>query len=216
VVEGNYYLGAAMCIAILIIICVMGKYLAISVPFLAVILWAVQLYYLRTSRQVRLLDIDAKAPLYSQFMETVAGISVIRTMNWQNQFQSWCEELLNHSQKPLYMLYCIQQWLKLILDLIVMAMAVIIVATATALRDRISPGAAGVALTLVLMFNEYLTNTIQTWTLTEISIGAVARIQRFAPDPPSEERHMCDPSPPRHEWRLVGAIRFEDITASYR
>lgn len=204
-----------MCIVILIIICVMGKYLAISVPFLAAVLWAVQLYYLRTSRQVRLLDIDAKAPLYSQFMETVSGISIIRTMKWQTQFQNWCEELLNHSQKPFYMLYCIQQWLKLILDLIVMTMAVIIVATATALRDQISPGAAGVALTLVLMFNEYLTNTIQTWTLTEISIGAVARIQRFATDTPSEERHMCDSAPPRHEWPLEGAIRFENVIAGY-
>lgn len=80
------------------------------------------------------------------------------------------------------MLYCIQQWLKLILDLVVMAMAVIIVATATGLKDHISPGAAGVALTLVLLFNDNLTITIQFWTLTEISIGAVGRIKRFAED----------------------------------
>lgn len=114
------------------------------------------------------------------------------------------------------MLYCIQQWLKLILDLVVMAMAVIIVATATGLKDHISPGAAGVALTLVLLFNDNLTIMIQFWTLTEISIGAVGRIQRFAEDTPSENRPTSDPAPPSYEWPLQGAIRFEDVTACYR
>ena len=51
-----------MCIVILVIICVMGKYFAVAIPVIAIILWGVQLYYLRTSRQVRLLDIEAKAP----------------------------------------------------------------------------------------------------------------------------------------------------------
>ncbi|KAH8689094.1 putative multidrug resistance-associated protein [Talaromyces proteolyticus] len=211
----NFTSGVAMCIVILVFICVMGKYFAITIPFLVAILWAVQLYYLRTSRQVRLLDIEAKAPLYSQFMETVAGVSVIRTMNWHAQFQSQCEDLLNRSQKPLYMLYCIQQWLKLVLDLIVMAMAVIIVTTATLLNGQISPGAIGVALTLVLMFNENLTNMIQSWTLTEISIGAVARIQRFATDTPSEKRLVCNPAPSCHEWPSKGAVQFANVTASY-
>lgn len=205
-----------MCIVILVIICVVGKYFAVAIPVIAIILWGVQLYYLRTSRQVRLLDIEAKAPLYSQFMETESGVSVIRLMKWQARFRGQCEEILDYSQKPLYMLYCIQQWLKLVLDLIVMAMAVVIVATATGLKNHISPGAAGVALTLVLLFNTDLTNTIQFWTLTEISIGAVARIKQFAEDTPSESRLDCDPAPPSHEWPLQGAIRFEDVTASYR
>ncbi|KAI7970770.1 hypothetical protein EIK77_007950, partial [Talaromyces pinophilus] len=211
----NFTEGAAMCIVILVIICVMGKYFAVAIPVIAIILWGVQLYYLRTSRQVRLLDIEAKAPLYSQFMETESGVSVVRLMRWQTRFRSQCEEFLDYSQKPLYMLYCIQQWLKLILDLVVMAMAVVIVATATGLKDHISPGAAGVALTLVLLFNDNLTHTIQFWTLTEISIGAVARIQRFAEDTPSEGRPTCDPAPPSHEWPLQGAISFEDVTACY-
>lgn len=97
-----------MCMFILVNICVMGKYFAIAIPFLAATLWTVQLYYLRTSRQGRLLDIEAKAPLYSQFLEIVSGVSIIRTMNWHTHFQSQCEDLLNRSQKPLYMLYCIQ------------------------------------------------------------------------------------------------------------
>ncbi|KAL1981835.1 hypothetical protein VTN96DRAFT_2080 [Rasamsonia emersonii] len=74
----NFVEGTFSCFVKLIILCAVGKYLAVCVPFLAVVLSFVQLYYLRTSRQVRLLDIEAKAPLYTHFLETVRGISTVR------------------------------------------------------------------------------------------------------------------------------------------
>lgn len=38
-------------------------FFAISYPFLAALLYIVQKFYLRTSRQLRLLDLEAKSPL---------------------------------------------------------------------------------------------------------------------------------------------------------
>ncbi|KAH7206067.1 hypothetical protein DER44DRAFT_809931 [Fusarium oxysporum] len=55
-----------------------SAYLAISYPFLAVLLYSVQRFYLRTSRQLRLLDLEAKSPLYTHFMDTVRGITTLR------------------------------------------------------------------------------------------------------------------------------------------
>lgn len=40
-----------------------SAYLAISYPFIAVVLYAIQKFYLRTSRQLRLLDLETKSPL---------------------------------------------------------------------------------------------------------------------------------------------------------
>ncbi|KAM0566136.1 hypothetical protein ACHAP9_007633 [Verticillium nonalfalfae] len=40
-----------------------SPYLAISYPIFAVVLWVIQRFYLRTSRQLRLLDLEAKSPL---------------------------------------------------------------------------------------------------------------------------------------------------------
>lgn len=40
-----------------------SPYLAISYPFLAALLWLVAKFYLRTSRQMRLLDLETKSPL---------------------------------------------------------------------------------------------------------------------------------------------------------
>lgn len=38
-------------------------FFAISYPFLGALLYIVQKFYLRTSRQLRLLDLEAKSPL---------------------------------------------------------------------------------------------------------------------------------------------------------
>ena len=45
------------------VIAVSSPYLAITYPFLVLVLWVIQKFYLRTSRQLRLLDLEAKSPL---------------------------------------------------------------------------------------------------------------------------------------------------------
>lgn len=45
------------------VIAVASPYLAITYPFLIGVLFAIQLFYLRTSKQLRLLDLEAKSPL---------------------------------------------------------------------------------------------------------------------------------------------------------
>ncbi|KAI3543901.1 ABC transporter [Colletotrichum filicis] len=211
----NFASNACACIVKLMILCVMGKYLATSVPLLVGVLFFVQRYYLRTSRQVRLLDIEAKAPIYTHFLETLKGVATIRAYQWEEKFEEQATKLLNTSQKPHYMLACIQQWLALVLDLIVGALALIIVSMATSITDKFSPGAIGVSMVLVLGFNNSLATTIKNWTALETSIGAVARIREFAQTTPSEERELGSSGIPPERWPMQGRIAFESVTARY-
>ncbi|KAE8547864.1 hypothetical protein EYB25_009657 [Talaromyces marneffei] len=212
----NFAANLSMSIFSLAILCIAGKYLAITVPFLGLAVFFLQLYYLRTSRQVRLLDIEAKSPLYTHFIETIGGIATVRAYGWESIFQDECEQKLNQSQKPFYMLMCIQIWLTLVLDLIVGIMAVILMATTTSLKDNFSPGSVGVGLNLVLLFGLSLKNCIRSWTQLETSIGAVSRVKSFVADTPSENRHLGTTEwiPPQ-EWPSQGAIIFEEVTATH-
>ncbi|KAJ5737499.1 uncharacterized protein N7483_002624 [Penicillium malachiteum] len=210
--------GIANCAVQVTILCVLGKYLAASVPALLVGMVILQRYYLRTSRQMRLLDIKAKAPLYSHFAESVQGISTIRTFNFESHFQQKMQHFLNRSQRPFYMLYCIQQWLTLVMNLTVGAIAVIIVSMATSLRSQYTGAAIGVALNLVLSLNDSLSNTLQCWTSLETCIGAVSRVQQFTKTTPCDKENNLDDS------HLIGSsvysdnqytISFQDLTAGY-
>ncbi|KAI8238519.1 ABC transporter atnG [Colletotrichum sp. SAR 10_96] len=211
----NFFTNSCACVIKLIILCVLGKYLASSIPLLVAVLFFVQRYYLRTSRQVRLLDIEAKAPMYTHFLETLKGVATIRAYGWESNFEAQASALLNRSQKPHYMLACIQQWLALVLDLVVGVLALIVVAMATSLTDKSTPGAVGVAMVLVLGFNSDLAVTIKNWTALETSIGGVSRIREFANETPSEERELSSNGAPPAGWPLKGAIKFENVTAGY-
>jgi ATP-binding cassette subfamily C (CFTR/MRP) protein 1 len=45
------------------VIATASPFLCVTYPFLAAVLYVIQKFYLRTSRQMRLLDLEAKSPL---------------------------------------------------------------------------------------------------------------------------------------------------------
>jgi ABC-type multidrug transport system fused ATPase/permease subunit len=125
-------------------------YMGITIPFLLVALYFLQHVYLRTSRQLRLLDLESRSPLYSHFLETLDGLATIRAFGWGEASTAQNRKLLDHSQRPAYLLYCIQRWLNLVLDLIVAAEAVLVLGLAFGLRSSTTAGLLGVSLNNVL------------------------------------------------------------------
>jgi len=127
-----------------------SAYMATTVPLLLLAVWALQRIYLRTSRQLRLLDLEARSPLYSLFLETLSGLVTVRAFGWEGRLRAESCRRLDYSQRPYYLLYCIQRWLALVLDLIVGAEAVLVVGLAVGLRRETSAGLVGVSLNNIL------------------------------------------------------------------
>ena len=196
------------------LMCVSAGYFAATMPVVILCVWVLQKFYLRTSRQMRLLDLEAKSPLYSHFIESLAGLVTIRAFGWADNFQSRNLKLLDISQKPCYLLFCIQRWLALILDLLVAALAVMLMVLVVKLRADISGGFVGLALLNVMSFNESLAEIIKQWTLLETSFGAIARLMSFAAQTDPENLPGENHSVPV-DWPSSGSIQFTNITASY-
>ncbi|MCJ1308796.1 hypothetical protein MMC25_002451 [Agyrium rufum] len=210
----NYSSTVMTCAAQVIILIVFSRYLGATVPFLAVILYVLQRFYLQTSRQIRLLSIEAQAPLFTQFTESVDGAATIRAFGWQKLYQDRNYRLLDISQKPTYMLQCIQHWLVFVLDLIVAAVVTALVAIVVTLKDQFSAGSVGVSLVVIVGFNTILARLISCWTKLESSIGAVARVRRFV----TTDEHRGRPSRAESlplNWPQAGALEFKDLVASY-
>ncbi|KAF4333749.1 Canalicular multispecific organic anion transporter 2 [Fusarium beomiforme] len=185
-----------------------GAFLPIS--FLA--LYLIQKYYLRTSRQMRLLDLEAKTPLYTQFTEITTGLSTIRSFGWTNELLDESFGMLNISQKPFYLMFCIQRWLELVLDLFVAGMAILLVTIALRIPGTTSEGAIGLAMVNLLGLNLTLTTVIDQWTTLETSLGAIARLKSFIQSTPNENKQGETEIPAN--WPL-GEVVFDSVTASY-
>ncbi|KAL7938200.1 P-loop containing nucleoside triphosphate hydrolase protein [Trichoderma chlorosporum] len=189
-------------------------YVAISFPFLGALYYFLQRGYLRTSRQLRLLDLEEKAPVYTQFMETLSGISTIRAFGWQKQAILKNHQLVDRSQKPFYLLIMVQRWLVLVLDLTTTALALLIVGFSVKLRGSVSVGLTGVSLVQLISMSETLNMLIQFWTSIETSIGAVARIKQFAEETPNESLPGEVQEVPMN-WPDRGHIVIQDLEATY-
>lgn len=191
-----------------------AQYFLATFPLVLLVLYFLQKFYLRTSRQIRLLDIEAKAPLYTQFQETLSGLATIRAFGWTRAFVDKHIELLDQSQRPFYLLYCIQRWLQVVLDLMVAALATILMMIVVGTRHEINPGLVGLGMLNVMTFNNNLTGLIGEWAQLEISIGAIARIRDFVRDTECEVKPHEDIEPPEN-WPQNGAIQIQSFSASY-
>ncbi|KAJ3488824.1 hypothetical protein NLG97_g6122 [Lecanicillium saksenae] len=188
-------------------------YLIAAVPFCIFAVYTVQSYYLRTSQQLRLLDIEAKAPLFSHFLETLDGLSSIRVYGWADRFIEKNQEILQESQQPYYLLWCIRRWIGLVLDLLTGAIAVLLIAFATTLRQG-RTGLLGVAIFNLIDFSAMLQRLIGQWVHVETALAATGRIRTYTMTTPAEDIPPESTALPR-KWPLAGAVVFSDISASY-
>ncbi|TGO61642.1 hypothetical protein BOTNAR_0126g00140 [Botryotinia narcissicola] len=189
-----------------------SAYLAISYPLLGALLYVVQRFYLRTSRQLRLLDLEAKSPLYTHFLDTLRGIATLRAFGFVSDDVQKNARLINASQRPAYFLLMIQEWLNLVLDLVVMAMAVVV--TTLAVRLHSDSGFAGASLYTLISFGENLSGIVTYYTKLETSIGAIARLKMFNENVKPEDKDEENVVPPE-QWPHSGVVELKGISAGY-
>ncbi|KAL4960800.1 putative ABC multidrug transporter [Aspergillus stella-maris] len=191
-------------------------YLAISYPILGALLYFVQKYYLRTSRQLRLLDLEAKSPLYTHFIHTMKGIATLRAFGFIPDDIQKNARLVDSSQRAAYLLLMIQEWLNLVLNLVVMVLAAVL--TTLAVRLQSNSAFAGASMYSLMSFGESLSGIVVHYTTLETSIGAIARLKAFNEtvkpedhEGPGEEDIIPDDS-----WPDRGLVELRGVSARYK
>ncbi|PYH92262.1 P-loop containing nucleoside triphosphate hydrolase protein [Aspergillus ellipticus CBS 707.79] len=190
------------------------SYFIVAIPFITLALVAVQRLYLQTSRQIRHLSLECKAPLYTHFEETITGVVSLRAFGWVDLYRARNAQLLDQSQRPIYLLRCVQIWLSLVLNLMVAGLGTLLMTTIISLRDFVDPALVGLGLLNIMSFNENLSELIQLWSMTETSIGAIARVRDFVDRTESENkpREILEPAP---QWPASGALQISNFAAAY-
>ncbi|WZH49537.1 P-loop containing nucleoside triphosphate hydrolase protein [Fusarium acuminatum] len=198
--------------AMAIIIASSSPWLGLTYPVMILILWFIQRFYLRTSRQLRLLDLEAKSPLYTHFLDTSKGIATIRAFGWTEENIRHNHLLLNESQRPMYLLAIVQRWLYLTLNVVVAVTATALVGLITQLR--VSSSVSGASLVTLMTLSQSLSDIVRFYAALETSIGAVARLRNFA-NQTGTEYISHDDIQPDQQWPSKGSIEIQGVWASY-
>ncbi|CAN8101311.1 unnamed protein product [Discula destructiva] len=197
---------------------------ALALPPSAAVVYVVQRVYLRTSRPLRTAELSSRAAVLGAFTETVAGAPTLRAFGWQASIAGQASDALDASQRPLYLLLCLQRWLNVVLDLLVAAVAVGTISLAVYFRGSTTGGAVGMALNVILVVNTTLLSFVQSWTGLEISLGAVARLREAENTTQTEEEEEEEEEelPLAYQescgdrWPKSGKIVFSTVVASYK
>ncbi|KAI1803292.1 putative ABC multidrug transporter [Daldinia bambusicola] len=195
------------------VIATSSPFLAISYPFLIAVLYGIQKFYLRTSRQLRLLSLEAKSPLYTHFLDTSHGVVTLRAFGFIAEDRAKNALLLNTSQRPAYLLSMIQHWLGFVLNSVVAVIAVLLTSLATNLRSN--SGFTGASLVTLMGFGEMLIKVVTFYTLLETSLGAITRLKSFEKEAGSENKEG-ENIIPSQSWPQQGEISFRGVSASYK
>lgn len=198
----------------LVLVGVVSKPALAVLPVLVAVLYLIQRVYLRSSKQLRLLDLGYKADLHTKFGETASGLSIIRANGWVTSMREKFLEKLDRSQEPFYLLYMVQRWLQLVLNLVVAGLAITIAGIAIALKGKVAAGSVGVAFLNITTLGETLTNFMTSWTSLETSLGTIARIMTFETDKPNEHEYQSAVDVPE-SWPGAGQIIFNNVWATY-
>lgn len=191
-----------------------ASYASLAMPFVGGALYFIQMYYLRTSRQLRHLELEAKAPLFVYFKETTNGIEHIRSFGRTSSQLEQGLQLLDASQRAFYQLCCVQRWLLVVLDLTVAATAVVITAIALYVRNSSSAPSIGLSFLVLIEFGDTLSRTVNFWTNMEISLGSISRIKAFVDSTP-QEKDTASPAAISEHWPEHGRIDFTNVTSRY-
>lgn len=218
--------GVVSVVAQVVLTCIASGYLALSVPVLAATLYLLQRVYRATSRQLRVLELELKGPLFSSFLDTFAGLVTIRAFSWTSAAERHLLASLDVSQRPYYLLFCLKRWLTLVMDLVTAGLATLLMGLAVALRDSMDPGFLGVALVSVMSVGNIASALILQWTNLDSSLGSVRRIAGFIDKAREQSEESDEPSgaglflrdekpavTATSSWPSTGEVVFTDVAA---
>ncbi|OAA60085.1 ABC transporter, transmembrane domain, type 1 [Cordyceps fumosorosea ARSEF 2679] len=174
-----------------------ASYAAPVIPFFLMLIIAIQRYYLCTSRQLRVLELDSSKALIRHFTETAAGIEHIRAFRWQ-------EEVTRDFH-----------WLEGVLDLSSAVAAVIVVTFALKFSGSASGNSMGLALLSLIGFSDTVSDWVQSSVALETALGAVSRIRSYCAETPTEH-YKDDTEPVSSDWPVQGQLELNCVSAIYR
>ncbi|KYK61504.1 hypothetical protein DCS_02646 [Drechmeria coniospora] len=189
--------SALLVIATAIVIAVSSKYTAISFPLLLAITYMLQnRHFTHTSSR------------------PCKGVATVRAFGWQSYFGERNRRFLSEAQKPYYLLFSIQVWLNVMLDLLVAVTMILTVSLAMGLRSAFTAGSLGLALMYIPSMGRTLSYVIQSRDLMETSEDALKRLKAFIAETPTEHLPGED-GVVEVGWPSQGHLTLNGLTVKY-
>lgn len=168
--------------------------------------------YIRSSRDLRRLESNARSPIYSKFGETLAGIVTVRAFSAERKFLKILFGSVDLMMSSHYASAMINRYLLWRFDCL--GAIAVFITTYLALYSGASPGLAALAITSAQALVSSVYWLCRWVSALEVDLNAVERITELLETP--QERPMIEEKRPPANWPTnKGSIVVEDLTIAY-
>ncbi|KAI9348567.1 P-loop containing nucleoside triphosphate hydrolase protein [Obelidium mucronatum] len=188
-----------------------GTFLAALVPIVGLYV-GIQIFYRRTSRELKRIESISRSPLYAHISECMSGLSTIRAYNDEARFIEKTHALVDANSSPLYMLYTGQRWIQFRLDSMGNVLVLAASLYAAASQKTVNASQIGLALSYLLQCTSLLNMTVFHLVEVEMQLNAVERLVEYIELPIEDQGGE---EPPK-EWPVKGDIEFKDVQMRYQ
>jgi len=187
-------------------------FMIIPVSFLYI---RVQLFYIGASRELKRLDSLAMSPIFSNFVETLQGLPVIRAFNLGEKFDGKNLGLLTKSNRAYWPLVSSNRWLSVRLEYLGSSIT-FTCALVSAIYSSHSAGMSGLAITSAMNMTGLMTWMVRQMTELEVNMNSIERLTEY--DEKEEEgeanRHLTRQV--SKSWPSKGTVSFHKVFVKYR
>ena len=201
-------------LAVIITVSFSSPEFLIAVAFILFLLYIIKVFYIRTSRQIKRMESSSNAPIYAHFNETIRGIHIIKAFNDVPRFVDIFEELVAANLNYSYYSIMCGRWMNLRSELVAQVLVLAASLVSVIHRDSLSPGWAGLIVSLALGITDTFTCLLGALTNLEEQATVVERINDLAEYTP-QEKDWTSQNPPEESWPEKGVISFQNYSAGY-
>eukprot|EP01090_Pellita_catalonica_P003045 TRINITY_DN12673_c0_g1_i1.p1 TRINITY_DN12673_c0_g1~~TRINITY_DN12673_c0_g1_i1.p1 ORF type:complete len:852 (+),score=181.61 TRINITY_DN12673_c0_g1_i1:353-2557(+) len=181
---------------------------------LGYIYYAVQQYYITSSRELKRLDSISRSPIYANFSETLNGVTTIRAFDDAPRFVVSNEQKVDRNMRAHWSSVVANRWLGVRLEFIGSCIVGLAALFAVLERDNIDPGMAGLSITYSLSITGILNWLVRQVAELETHLVSVERVMQYV-DVEQEPPAILPHRPPR-DWPSKGNVKIENLKFRYR
>lgn len=185
----------------------------VVVPALVLIQY-LQNYYAAAARELSRINSTTKAPIVNNSAETISGAATIRAFNMTAAFRQKNLLLIDEDASVYFHKHAALEWLIFRIELSC-SVVVTVAALLVILKNNISPGFAGLAITYALALNNCQIFLSWWQCMFAIFIVSVERIKQFM-HLPMEAPAIIESNRPPSQWPTKGKVVLESLQIRYR
>ncbi|XP_052866594.1 multidrug resistance-associated protein 1 isoform X1 [Anopheles cruzii] len=202
-------------VATLVVICISTPIFAAVILPIGVLYYAVQRFYVATSRQLKRLESVSRSPIYSHFGETIQGVQTIRAYNLQERFIGESDDRVDANQLCYVPGIIANRWLAVRLEMVGNLIILFAALFAVLGRESMNAGLVGLSVSYALQITQTLNWLVRMTSDVETNIVAVERIKEYGETKQEAPWELPNSTLPR-EWPEQGQVEFRDFQVRYR